>query len=90
MTAGTPRAGRRPKHTLRSIRQLHVLHRLHPRPNRVQAVDARFRERVEVRHVRGLQVEVAVRIELDPTVEGRPLQGDEFFEQPIHRDLLPS
>jgi hypothetical protein len=31
-----------------------------------------------------LQIEVALRVELDPTVKRRTLQGDEFFEQAIH------
>src|SRR5713101_572522 len=65
-------------------RGLHFLHRRQPHLHRVQPVDAPFRKRIEIRHLWGLEVEVALRVQLDPSVKGRTLQGDEFFEQAIH------
>src|SRR6267378_5783037 len=65
-------------------RRLHFLHRRQPYLHRVQPIDAPFRKRIEIRHLWGLEVEVALRVQLNPAVKRRTLQGDEFLEQAIH------
>src|SRR3989442_8587166 len=66
-------------------RGLHFLHCRRPHLHHVQPIDASFRKRIEIRHLWGLDVEVALRVQLNPAVKRRTLQGDELFEQAIHR-----
>src|SRR4029450_12234470 len=63
-------------------------HRRQPRLQGGEAIDAPFREGIEIGHLRGLEAEVALRVHADPSVGGGALQGDELFEQAIHRDSL--
>src|SRR6266550_388499 len=65
-------------------RGLHFLHRRQPHLHRVKPIHAPFRKRIEIRYLWGLEVEVALRVQLNPAVKRRTLQGDEFFEQAIH------
>jgi len=63
-------------------RGFHFLHR-QPHLHRVEPIDAPFRERIEIRYLWGLEVGVALRVQLNPAVKRRTLQGDEFFEQAL-------
>src|SRR5687767_15939671 len=65
--------------------ELDVLHRCHSLFHRFQSIDGLFRSRVEIRYSRGIKVDVALRVQRDPAVKRRTLQGHELFEQGIHR-----
>src|SRR6266576_5519035 len=62
-------------------RGLHFLHRRRPHLHRVKPIDAPFRERIEIRYLWGLEVDVALRVQLDPAVKRRTLQVDESIAQ---------
>ncbi len=63
-------------------RGFHFLHR-QPHLHRVEPIDAPFRERIEIRYLWGLEVGVALRVQLNPAGKRRTLQGDEVFEQAL-------
>jgi len=65
-------------------RGLQFLHRRRPHLHRVKPIDAPFRKRIEIRYLWGSEVDVALRVQLDPAVKRRTLQVDESFEQAIH------
>src|SRR6266436_8845329 len=56
-------------------RRLHFLHRRQPHLHRVKPIDAPFRKRIEIRYLWGLEVEVALRVQLNPAVKPRTFQA---------------
>ena len=56
-------------------RGLHFLHRRQPHLHRVKPIDAPFRKRIEIRYLWGVEVEVALRVQLNPAVKRRTLQN---------------
>ena len=64
--------------------QRHILHRRQSRAHCVETIDATLRRRIKVGHIEQKEFEVALRVQPNPTIQGRTLQREKLLEHAIH------